>query len=128
MTLTVPHQAGTGGDALSRGGVFQEPVFAMNWMYPYWFAERFLSYNYRVRKLPIDQHELIALIAPRTLFVTAAKGYPWAGYRTSLRAMAAAEPVYRLYGATGRIATGVITDADVASNANIGGLTQYRKT
>ncbi|MBT3274464.1 MAG: hypothetical protein HN368_15005, partial [Spirochaetales bacterium] len=34
--LTVVHQAGTGGDALSRSSLFQEPVFLMNWLYPHW--------------------------------------------------------------------------------------------
>lgn len=54
VALVVPHQAGTGGDALSRGTPTQEPVFLINWFYPNWFNDVFVSYNFRVHKLPID--------------------------------------------------------------------------
>ena len=39
VALVVPHQAGTGGDALSRGTITQEPVFLVNWFYPNWFND-----------------------------------------------------------------------------------------
>ena len=127
ITLTVVHQAGTGADALSRSSLFQEPVFLMNWLYPYWFNKRFLTYNFRVRKLPMDQHELLALVAPRTILINAARSYRWAGFRSSVKAMRAAEPVYKLYGNEGIIGSGVITDDDEISETTIGDLTQYRR-
>ena len=127
ITLTVVHQAGTGADALSRSSLFQEPVFLMNWIYPYWFGKRFLSYNFRVRKLPIDQHELLALVAPRRILINAARSYRWAGFRSSAKAMKAAEPVYKLYGNEGLKGSGIITDEDEISEATIGDMTQYRR-
>ena len=127
ITLTVVHQAGTGADALSRSSLFQEPVFLMNWFYPYWFSKRFLSYNFRIRKLPIDQHELLALVAPRTILINAARSYRWAGFRSSAKAMKAAEPVYKLYGNEGIMGSGIITDEDEISKETIGDITQYRR-
>ncbi|MAG14212.1 MAG: hypothetical protein CMN78_06420 [Spirochaetales bacterium] len=127
ISLTVAHQAGTGADALSRLTLFQEPVFLMNWMYRHWFNKRFQTYNFRIHKLPVDQHELLALVAPRTVLINAAYSYRWAGFRSSANAMRAAEPVYKLYGKTGIKGTGIITDDDEISIHTIGGMTQYRR-
>ena len=101
IALTVSQQGGTGAEALNRGSFLQEPVFLMNRMYPTWFNSVYQSFNFRIRSLPIDQHQLMALIAPRAFVVTAASDYLWAGPRSSFRAMEAINPVYDLYGLDG---------------------------
>jgi hypothetical protein len=71
----------------------------------HWMAGNFLKYAgpLRAHDLPVDQHELIALVAPRPLFIGAGKvdGDGWVDPRGSFLAAAAAGPVYRLLGRSG---------------------------
>ena len=103
IALTVSQQGGTGAEALNRRSFLQEPVFLMNRLYPNWFNSVYQSFNFQIRRLPVDQHQLMALIAPRAFIVTAASDYLWAGPRSSFRAMEAINPVYELYGLEGVI-------------------------
>ena len=69
----------------------------------YWFAGNFIKYAgpKTVDDLPVDAHELIALCAPRPVFISAgtlAAGDGWADARGSFLAGVAAGPVYELLG------------------------------
>ena len=109
VALTISQQGGTGAEALNRGSFLQEPVFLMNRMYPTWFNSVYQSFNFQIRRLPVDQHQLMALIAPRAFIVTAATDYLWAGPRSSFRAMEAINPVYNLYGLDGVVGARPLT-------------------
>lgn len=74
----------------------------------HWFAPNFLRYDgpLTVDDLPVDAHELIALAAPRPLFIsagTAENGDGWVDARGSFEAARAASPAYRLLGAPGLV-------------------------
>ncbi len=64
----------------------------------HWMAGNFLKYGGRWAALPIDQHELIALVAPRPIFVTGGTTDLWADPLGEFEACVAAGPVYRLLG------------------------------
>jgi hypothetical protein len=69
----------------------------------YWFAGNFIQYAgpKTVDELPVDAHELIALCAPRPVFISAGTreaGDGWVDARGSFLAAVAAGPVYRLLG------------------------------
>src|SRR5207253_6109327 len=69
IALAIPHQAGCGGTAPSRGQV-GESVRRINTSFPHWFNSTFKEFNDQVDRLPFDQHCLAALVAPRPLLFT----------------------------------------------------------
>jgi len=69
--------------------------------YPFWFAPTFKDYAGKEDTIPIDQHQLIALAAPRPLLLTAARSDGWADPEGAFRAARGASPVYQLMGSQG---------------------------
>lgn len=93
------NNTGSVGAALNRRE-FGETVALITRGYPYWFAPRLATYGDGVNQLPVDQHQLLALIAPRPLHLGAAQKDLWADPRGELLALRAAAPAYALYGIT----------------------------
>lgn len=126
IALVVPHQSGTGGSALSREND-QETIERINRVFPHWFNDEFVKFGDHENKLPIDQHLLMALVAPRALLDTAGLQDTWANYESSLRALRAAAPAWRFLGAIGMVGDGVLSDPAKVSRENSGSLLQYRR-
>ena len=125
FACVIPHQSGTGGTALSRGND-QETVERINRAFPHWFNDAFVKFGDNEDQLPFDQHCLIALVAPRPLLETAGDEDLWANYNSSLNALRAADPVYKLNGAKGLVGEGVWREGEPAS-VDRGNLLQYRQ-
>lgn len=91
--------SGEMGAALARRD-WGETVDDMVQNFPYWFAPAFEKWAGRWNEMPVDAHMLIALSAPRPVFVTGGTGDQWADPVGQFQAVVAAGPVYRLLGKT----------------------------
>jgi hypothetical protein len=100
IALVIPHQAGCGGTAPSRGKV-GESVKQINDHFPHWFNRTFKEFNDQPNRLPFDQHCLVALVAPRPVLFSNAVEDTWANPEGQFQVLQAADPVYRFLGADG---------------------------
>jgi hypothetical protein len=92
--------SGEGGAALSRRD-YGENLDNMTTTYLYQFSETFHEYYRKWNDLPVDAHMLVALMAPRPLFLNTGSEDQWSDPRGEFLAAQAASPVYALFGKKG---------------------------
>ncbi len=100
VALTISNESGSTGAALTRRKV-GETVEIISRVFPHWFAPNYRRFANHEADLPVDQHELIALVAPRLVYVGSAEGDTWSDPTSEFAACVEAGRVYQLFGLAG---------------------------
>ena len=119
FSIVISNESGEGGAAISRRQ-YGERTKDLNTRFPHWFDGTFRKYNDHEEQMPFDSHMLLALIAPRALYVASAEEDRWSDPRGEFLGAVHAGPVYELLGKKG-----IGTDTMPALNQPVGQTVMY---
>ncbi len=97
FTMAISIESGVGGASLYRAAT-GETIEHLNTAFPYWFAENFHKYTGHPEQTPVDGHMLLALIAPRPLYVSSAEEDHSSDPPAEYLSLVNASKVYELFG------------------------------
>lgn len=112
FAMVVSNDSGCSGAALSRGKI-GETVEVISRVFPYWFCENYRHWADREGEMPFDQHMLLALVAPRKLYVGSAEDDSWADPESEFLSCCAAEPAWTLHRVPGLAAPDALPEVNV---------------
>lgn len=100
IAAVVAHQSGFAGASLSRSNT-GERLDRMAKGYPHWLAPEAQDWVDRLDEIPVDQHELLALVAPTPILLGNGRRDVWSDPNSSFRAAQAASAAYEAKGHAG---------------------------
>jgi dienelactone hydrolase len=96
FSIVVANESGAGGAAIARRRL-GETVSRLNTSFPHWFCTNYRKFNNNEDSMPLDMHMLVALTAPRAIYIDAAAEDLWGDPKGCYLALYNSLPVYRLY-------------------------------
>ena len=100
FAMAISTCSGSGGAALSSR-IYGQTIKDLNGKFSYWTCANFKKYGGKTDELPFDQHMLVALMAPRPVYVSSANTDLWADPRGEFLSAQHASPAYHLLGKKG---------------------------
>lgn len=119
FAAVISNNSGCGGASIYRAKE-GETLLKMNNRFPRWTAKNFKKYTDQEELLPFDQHMVLAMVAPRPLYVASASEDAWADPKNEFKSAFFATEVYRLYGLKG-----IESDVFPALNTPVGSTVAY---
>jgi endo-1,4-beta-xylanase len=120
IALTVPSHSGCAGCAPYRF-IFgkSEQLHNIVGAFPYWFRPDFNQFIGNVERLPVDQHELMALVAPRAMLLTEGTEDHWINPAGAQATYLAAKRVYDFLGAGDKLSIRFRPVGHIPSNEDL---------
>ena len=97
IALVISNDSGNTGASLSREN-HGETLKSINAFFPHWFSTAYKEYGDDPTRLPVDQHMLLACIAPRQVYVACAEADLWADPQGAWNSLLASRSAFELYG------------------------------
>jgi len=119
FSLVISNESGEGGAAISRRD-YGERTKDLNARFPHWFCGNFKKYSEHEDQMPFDSHFLLALAAPRGLYVASAEEDRWSDPRGEFLGAVHASPAWELFGKKG-----IGTDAFPGLHQPVGNTVMY---
>lgn len=117
--IIISNDSGCAGAAITRRCFGETIDFFPRQNVGYWCIPEFYEYSGRENELPVDQHMLIALSAPRPVYIASAEEDLWADPKGEFLAAVNAASVYKLFGSKG-LGVDVMPDVNISVSGDIG--------
>jgi hypothetical protein len=110
IALTISQESGGGGAAAWRvtDALPGKRETLRNAQGVPWYAQDLTLFNEAVRKLPFDHHELMAIVAPRSLLILGNPDYEWLADESGYVSCMAAKEVWKAFGIPDRFGFSIV--------------------
>lgn len=95
--LSISNNSGCSGAAVTRGKQ-GEKIADIYAAFPYWFCENYSKYINNENEMPFDQHMLLALMAPRNVYVSSSSEDLWADPEKEREGLERAQHIFDVCG------------------------------
>ncbi len=114
IALTIAQESGGGGAAAWRvtEALDGKRETLRNAQGVPWYHQDFVQFNNAVNKLPYDHHELMAMVAPRALFLLGNPDYEWLAEESGYVSCMAAHEVWKTFGIPERFGFSIVPGHD----------------